>query len=259
MIDNKDLKYMGAAIVPLESFLRNLPLGLCLEDRLRLDAIVLSTDIIVRAYSDLQAVSVEVGKKVKQFQAENMAVVIGASWTIIDQLHACRQLLFQASRNNPGPLMRQFLAVSERASKLRNQMDHLKDNLGNLSNPKRNLGPLFGTISYLYSGWNDDGECHNITVGMGAIREKMNIFRIDAGGKNVHRPVDHFTFTAFDLTIEFGPALAALELLLDHTASSISDQFRNHLEKLEQEDLSKTVNFSNAGTGIITVLETFSM
>jgi hypothetical protein len=257
MTEKADTAYLGEPIVEADAFLRDLPIGVSLEDRLRLHAVVFASDIIVRAFSDLRDVTCAIGSQIKQYNNEHLVILISSCWAIVDQLHTCRQLLFQASRKKPGPLMKEFLDRSEHALYLRNQMDHLKDNIGNLARSQGRLGPLAGMLSYLYSVSDPGTECHSISVGSGALRQAMNFYKIDPSGKTVHRPVDHFEFTAFKRTLEICPALASLKHLLEHTSSDINQQYHLHLEQLERNDPKSTKNFSNAGIGIVTILETF--
>jgi hypothetical protein len=259
MIEKADMAYCGEPIVEADAFLRDLPIGVSLEDRLRLHAVVFASDIIVRAFNDLRDVTCAIGSQIKQYNNEHLVVLISSCWTIVDQLHTCRQFLFQASRKKPGPLMKEFLNRSEQVLPLRNKMDHLKDNIGNLARAQGKLGPLAGMLSYLYSGSDPGTECHSISVGTGALRQAMNFYKIDPSGKTVNRPVDHFEFTAFERTLEICPALASLKHLLEHTSNDISEQYRLHLEQLEQNDPQSTKNFSNAGIGLITILETFQI
>ena len=69
--------YIGAQLVSDESFLRRLPLGVVLESRLRMDAIVIACDILGQAYQDLFQLGLKIGSDLTSLSHSTRAAAIG--------------------------------------------------------------------------------------------------------------------------------------------------------------------------------------
>lgn len=203
--------YIGAQLVSDESFLRRLPLGVVLESRLRMDAIVIACDILGQAYRDLFHLSVKIGSDLSSLNHSARAAAIGLCWSIVDQLHAVRQLLTPPTEESVGPVTQRFLELSAPATSLRNKMDHLRSNLRNLADKKGNRFPLFGALSYVLSA--DDPETGGwlMTISSGASHGGEMYPAVNPAGRKYTTPVGLLQLNAFDLTFEFSPTFGALQ------------------------------------------------
>lgn len=203
--------YRGGALVSDDSYLRKLPVGLDPESRLRMDAIVVASDIVSQAYQELFRLGAEIGANLGKIGNPLRATFIGLAWSIVDQLHAIRQLLMPPRAKSAGPVTQRFLDAAAPATFLRNKMDHLKNNLLNLSAKKGERYPLFGAISYLLSNSDPESGGMLMTVSSGALHGGELFPAVNPLGRSFTTPVGLLQLHAFDLTFELSPAFAALQ------------------------------------------------
>lgn len=229
--------YVGAQLVPDDSYLRRLPVILESESRLRMDAIVIASDILSRAYQDLFRLGAEIGANPGAFGISSRATFIGLAWSIVDQLHAIRQLLTPPPATAVGPASQRFLDAAAPATFLRNKMDHLKSNLGNLSGKKGDRYPLFGAISYVLSDANPETGGLLMTVSSGALHGGEMFPAVNPLGRSYTTPVGLLQLHAFDSTFEFSPAFAALQDYISLVEVSVEKKMRAAAEAQAMEGL----------------------
>lgn len=148
-----EVPYSGEMIVPEDSFLRRIPQIVTAKQRVAMDAIVMAADILVVSYRRMREFAISQGPTVGQVDPLLIASIISECWTIVDQLHALRRLMVAADDPNAqhGPNFSRFYVLTEAATHMRNQMDHLDQKLGNFGAKKGLRHPLFGSLSYYYS------------------------------------------------------------------------------------------------------------
>lgn len=214
------MHYTGEALITEESFLRRLPAAV--EGRPRFDAIVVAADILTQAFRTLRGLAVETALDVNTVGHERRAIVMAQCWTIVDQLHAIRQLVTPPKGITPGPSTTAFLAASEVATHLRNKMDHLGGNIGNLSKRKGHRSPIFGSLTYFYSTENPltGGEIITIMAGPLSGQDWFPLVN-PLDYPYFFSPVDHFQLDAFDTTLKIGPALASLQNQLEKLTTGL--------------------------------------
>ena len=208
MGEEKTMRYCGGSIISGDSFLRQLPVCVDEVTRIQFDAIVIASDVISQAYGSVRSLLVQSGDSEECNEIER-AIIIGNIWTIIDQLHAIRYLIQIRSSDPIGPETLEFLELSRGASSLRNKMDHLRANIGNLSNKKGSRMPIFGVVSYIYS---TDPTLRNLTsvaVMAGSLHGDDSFPMINPANRAFCPPVDHFHLSAFGETFEVEPSLTA--------------------------------------------------
>lgn len=218
--------YLGAMLVSEDSYLRRLPVGLHPENRLRMDAIVVASDIVSQCYQDLSKLGAEIGATFGEIGPLQRAAFIGFAWSIVDQLHAVRQLVTPPRGIPAGPATQRFLDAAEPATLLRNKMDHLRNNLSNLSAKKGERYPLFGAISYVLSNTDPQSGGLLMTVSSGALHGGDLFPAVNPAGRSYSTPVGLLQLNAFDFTFEFSPALAALQDYLAITEVSAEKKMR---------------------------------
>lgn len=136
--------YAGEGLISDESYLRKLPVALAVEERLRYDAIVTAADIIAQSFGLLRQFTAQAKAEPENFNNGLRAFLLSLCWTIVDQLHAIRQLV---KTKRPGPLTLAFMEAAAPATLLRNAMDRLAGNLKNVSSSKGLKNPLVGSLS----------------------------------------------------------------------------------------------------------------
>lgn len=226
MTNGQTEHYLGAMLVSDDSYLRRLPVGLHPENRLRMDAIVVASDIVSQCYQDLSRLGAEIGATLGQIGYPQRAAFIGLAWSIVDQLHAVRQLVTPPTGTPAGPATQRFLDAAEPATLLRNKMDHLKNNLSNLSAKKGERYPLFGAISYVLSNPDPQSGGLLMTVSSGALHGGDLFPAVNPAGRSYSTPVGLLQLSAFYLTFEFSPALAALQDYLAITEAGTEKKMR---------------------------------
>jgi hypothetical protein len=112
-------------MLPDNSFLRRLPANLAPVNRIRLEALVFSSDALIHAYLSLCELAARVSDTDHSFTPRDRMALFSYAWMIVDQLHVLRQLIRAIVNDPPGPNQAKFLELSESAHLMRNRMDHL--------------------------------------------------------------------------------------------------------------------------------------
>ena len=108
-LDDDVHPYGGEKLVSDGSFLRRMPQVVPIKERMRLDAIVTAADIIEQSFNVLRTVTAEISTEIEKFGNIERAYIISQCWTLVDQLHAIRQLLETAHKKEPRPFTKHFL------------------------------------------------------------------------------------------------------------------------------------------------------
>lgn len=226
--DADNIPYHGQQIVAPDAFVRKLPQVVSVKQRLAWDALVMACDIMADAYRRIRNAAIARGLAFDGLEELEIAPSIGCCWMIIDQLHAVRQLMpFLANMNPPlGPLCQAFIDKSATTFAMRNKMDHLKDNIGNLSAMKGPRSPLFGSLSYFHISEAKNETGHSIVLYSGALIEETRVPIVNPAEKTFVVPVGLFKFSAFGLDLFFEPALSALHDWISAVTPDIEDQVR---------------------------------
>jgi hypothetical protein len=222
--------YAGEGLISDESYLRKLPVALTVEERMRYDAIVTAADIIAQSFGLLRQFTAQAKAEPENFNNGLRAFLLSLCWTIVDQLHAIRQLL---KTKKPGPLTLAFMEAAAPATLLRNAMDHLAGNLKNVSSAKGAKDPLFGSLSYFYApdaaSAAEGGDI--ITIMSGALHGRDALPMINPLGHSMTLPTGLFTLSAFGHQLEFGHVIAVLRELLSKMESSMEADIRTQIEE----------------------------
>lgn len=225
----KSTPYAGEGLIGDESYLRTLPRVLSVEERMRYDAIVTAADIIAQSFSTLQRLTGDAKAETGNFNYGLRAILLSLCWTIVDQLHAVRQLL---EPKRQGTLTTVFREAAATATLLRNGMDHLSERLKNISSSKGLKNPLFGSLSYFYAP--DAASAVNegkiITIMAGGLYGGDLLPLINPVGYSYTVPTCLFTLSAFGQDLELGHVIGTLRDLLRKTESSLETDIRKQVE-----------------------------
>lgn len=224
--NNQSVPYYGQSILPEDSFLRVLPHIVDNKTRISIDAIVMSCDIMTESFNRIREMSINRGLNGGDVDNRQIASIFGYCWAIVDQMHCVSQLVYTIHKKHSerGPLTRSMITHCEVATTMRNAMDHLKDNLGNLSERKGQRSPLFGSLSYFYAANLPDHSGNGVTLVSGSQVDELRFPLINPIERPFVLPVGLFDFTAFERTLQIEPALDALSRYVVAMGSDIEKQ-----------------------------------
>lgn len=132
------------------SFLRRLPATLNKEQKVRLDALVFSSDLLSYDLTALEVTLAKYGRTITDLTATDRHAVFLHAWSAVDQVHVICQLLRRLNEGR-GRTINEFIHDFSAATRMRNRMDHLDANARNLSEQRGFRPPLFGAISYFHA------------------------------------------------------------------------------------------------------------
>lgn len=190
------------------AYLRNLPRCIDLEERLRSEAIVTACDIIEFSFTELmRLLSPLIGRDVPDVsEAERIQSALHC-WSIVDQFYALRKLSKTISAKFGLTILDEFYPS---VSKMRNAMDHLNNNLGNVGRKKGPNHPLHGAILFA-CGLNKAGNPEYITFGLGSLHHDSNVSPvIDVYSPILVHGVSNITFAAFGAELNLSKLTSTL-------------------------------------------------
>jgi len=216
-------------MLPDNSFLRRLPANLAPVNRIRLEALVFSSDALIHAYLSLCELAARVSDTDHSFTPRDRMALFSYAWMIVDQLHVLRQLIRAIVNDPPGPNQAKFLELSESAHLMRNRMDHLAGLVKNLSAQKGPRAPLFGALTYflvepkhIQAGTNLATGGSFVTIASGSVPGATARFQLgNPMSRPIRPPVSQFVLTAFDWSLDIDAAMEALEVILTRTATDV--------------------------------------
>lgn len=249
--------YVGEQLVSDKSFLRRLPVALIAKERLRFDAIVTASDIVNQAFGSMRQFAIQAGANLDKFGNAGRAFMLSQCWTLVDQLHAIRQLIEPSGAGKAGPFSQALLDIAEPATLLRNKMDHLAKNLDNLSKLKGVRPPLFGSLSYFYSPDASPRGGNVITIMSGSLHGEDLMPCINPIGREIPLPAGLFTLSAFGHQLEFDLALASLRDWLETNEAKIEESLRHQIRSKfsSDDDYEKAMATLGGGLAFVLVME----
>jgi hypothetical protein len=223
-------------MLPNDAFLRRLPKTLNPRERLALEALVFSADSIDASYQSIISLTSALGEKIPEIQRIQRSLLFTFAWSIIDHLHVCRQLL--SSLGVKTKTAAKFVKETERATDLRNKMDHLKGNIDNLTKSKRPRPPLFGAITYIYISEATDGNAlmgGTVLISAGTWSHSLKMEMLNPAGRPLRLPVSGFQLEAFDKKVSIERAAHALRDLITDLNHTVEEVSRERLHNIAQE------------------------
>jgi hypothetical protein len=219
--------YVGQPIIGPESFLRRFPQIVAVKQRLAFDAMVMASDIVDLSYKNLRELAAEVGPDTSQVGPSGITRGIAACWSIVDQMHALAQIIrSEIGTSSVGPKTQKLLDSLATATRLRNKMDHLKDNLGNLATQRGPSCPLFGSLSYVFVIDTNTMSACAIALHSGALINEQVVPIVNPVDRQILLPAGLFQLTAFGITLEFEPVMLLLSQHFARQAAHFELQIR---------------------------------
>lgn len=210
-------RYQGDPIVEEDSFLASLPISLKPEISYWIGAIVYAADAIAISWQALINLTID-ARRLGRTRYER-ASMFNAAWCMVDSIHTARLAIKKLSKIiefDPPPSFTSFLKTSETASKLRNSMDHVLENSGNLANKNSYSSPLFGTLIYALRDAGEEDRPFTVfehsgpMVGGGVRSEYLKPDPVADGSP----ATSQFTLDAFDYRIDFTEVVEAFCLMI---------------------------------------------
>jgi hypothetical protein len=247
-------------IVPVNSRLRELPLFLDPEMRLRIDALVYAADAISINWHRMKSAAARVGAAVSEMDHYTRAEILSSAWSIVDELDAVRQLVGSLAPlgTKRGPHTAKLLETCEPVNFLRNRLRHLAQNLTNISNAKGRRNPMFGALSWLWCPDPESGKAHVLIMQSGALHGEVTMTVLNPAGKTFSPPADLFQLNAFDRVLELGVPIKAFADWLNASSTAwlqeLESKINEYVEKTG-EDPTKLWEHSAGGLTVAMAIE----
>ena len=226
--------------MPDEPSLRCLPKILETEQRMALDMVIYSIDLVEIAMMRLRYTAGHIISKYPEFDSD-LRVRRGMyldAWSLVNSVHDLRTILKAFPGTLRAPEISQFIKETEIASILRNKIDHLPGNLSNLSDQK-GASALFGGLSFVWIyEFKEGGEppkariCAVATGHFHREGERMNMadpFDI----KEI--PLDNFTLNAFKRTVNLSDMARKVAAFGKFLNEAVGTHIRQTVQEKAQE------------------------
>ena len=194
-------------VVPDEPSLRCLPKILMTEQRMAFDMAIYSIDLVEIAMARLRYTAGHMMSKYPEEIQGDLKTRRGMymdAWSLVNSVHDLRTVLMKFPGKFELPEIEAFIRETEVATHLRNGIDHLPANIGNLAK-KKSPSALFGGLSFIwaYECRPDGAPLHAriCVVATGHFhRENETVNVADPFSLN-ELPLGVFTLSAFDCKI----------------------------------------------------------
>lgn len=190
-----------------DAFLRRLPQILDSEQRIRLEALVFSADTIDVSYAAIVALTSKYAESITNITRTDRIRLFANVWTIVDQLHSCRQLC--SSLGFETQLIRSFTGAR---------------------------APLFGVLSYIVIP-DSDREIVGAEVKVsgggialiaaGTLSHAQSMGSVNPAGRMLSLPVSGFQFEAFDQLLKLDEAVEDTERVIGDLNKRIEEEIKD--------------------------------
>jgi hypothetical protein len=238
--------------LPKGAFIRALPFVVDETQRFRVDAMVLSADIIASAY--VQLIEVALRSKWEETQNEELRsghldiAMFQHAWSMVDQIYSLRLLLRSLSLS--GDEVDAFMSVTASAYILRNRADHLDQRIPNIATSKGSSRSLFGSLSYFVLGaavGEPEVDVFAVAQQADPIRpgERIAEFRIPG---EMRMPIGNFVLTAAGEELELDAAILKLGPVMTRTNERLEKSIRTQaLEKAVEHGIEQSKLLAHHG------------
>jgi hypothetical protein len=193
-------------IVPRNSWLRHLPSGLQRDGAVRFRTIVFACDLVEDAFERLRELAEYYGDTAPHQETWVHAAMLSPCWTIVQQVNILRRLLVSLIPYSRMSDVDAFRAKYEGLKDMRDDLEHLSEQVPNLVAKKDSSSPPFGALYYsvwnaasltkLENGLNEmSGRRVCICGGPVLLKQEVDLFP-DTASASVELPVSHYRFDA---------------------------------------------------------------
>ncbi len=248
------------------SFFKKIPHIISLEQRLILEGIGWAIQMISLSFERLKSAAAQVDATSGSYPTSIAPEMFSCCWSIVDQCHMLRKLLeriYATTQTKQAKFIEKFEAVTL----MRNDMDHLHQNIRNISAKKTPMPPVFGALSFCaitnddLSSVDHDGVpilkgCSVVTLTAGALTHPAHNFQVvSPTGRLLEVPVGAFQFMAFEHRIDLSELMSELSALVAHFDTVVKlEQEQQLREFARQNNLDEEKAISESGAAICAVI-----
>ena len=241
--------------LPKGSFIRALPFTVDETQRFRIDALVLSAEIVAAAYAQMVEMALRAKWENLQDEATRSGyldiAVLQHAWSIVDQLYGIRLLL--RSLEFTGDDVIAFLKASEPVFKFRNRMDHLNQRIPNIVASKDNSRSLFGSLSYFVLGaaiGEPQVDIFAVTQHAEPIRPGENVAKFIMPAE-MRMPIGNFVLCAAGELMDIDAAILTLGPVMKRTNEGFEKSIRTQVaEKAAEHGVPESELLTHFGGGL---------
>lgn len=240
------MTYQGEQILSDDDFLKRLPLSLDAAQRLTMEGLAHIADALAASYRVLYDLAHSwAATEDTILSSFDRARMFNSAWSIVDDIHAARQLFQRLVKKESA--IGGFRHSTQDFKRLRDKMDHLSDNVGNLVAAKGVRRPIFGALSFLYIGPEhlsskdgvkraEGGRSYMVTAGTVSGREVVQV--VTPAGQSLVAPIEDVTLGAFDIDVRLGAAIElfsrAIKSLSAETEVSCREALQRQFQTVEE-------------------------
>jgi hypothetical protein len=249
------------------SFFKRIPLVISLEQRLIWEGAGWAIQMISLSFERLKSAALQIDTTTASYPSSVAAEMFSCCWSIVDQCHMLRKLL-ERVYSNTETKQAKFIEKFEVVTLMRNAMDHLHQNIKNVSAKKTPVPPVFGALSFCLvrdddlSSFDHDGApilkgCKVVTMTAGALTHPVHNFGVvSPAGRIIEVPVGDFQFMAFEYRVAISDLMADLSSLVAHFDSIVkSDQEQQLREFAQSNSLDEDRVLSECGGAFCAVVQ----
>ncbi|HXM64942.1 MAG TPA: hypothetical protein VN950_29030 [Terriglobales bacterium] len=243
-------------IVPEDCFLRKLPAGLSLVQRMKFDALRVAASMVGLANFRLISLALQVCREEQlKPSATSMAALQLDAWSIISHCHTIRGILKSLEFNTPEIVA--FLSGTQQVSEVRDAQQHYQDQFPNRSNKKKKTTPLYGALAWTYAKDPPPiAGLYLVTIWSGAMLEpKLSVNVPNPCGQQLRLPIGNIHLQAFDYDIDLQTLTDDVSFLIQHFNTRVAELIREELDKIaETNNLDKAKVHANAAADMFLAL-----
>jgi hypothetical protein len=243
-------------VVPNDCFLRKLPVGLSLVQRMQFDALRIAADMIGLANWRLVNTALHICRE-EQLRptGASMSALLLDAWSIITHCHTIRGILGSLKFNTAE--ISSFLAETRTVSEIRDAQQHYQSQFPNRAQKKTKTAPLYGALRWTYA--RDSlplTGLYLVTCWSGAtIERKLEVAIPNPAGQDLRVPIGRLHLQAFDYDIDLQQITDWVSSLVHHFNTYVADLVRQGLDKLaEEKKVDKAKLQANAGADLFLAL-----
>lgn len=224
-------------LLPTGSYLRRLPACLDVHQRLYLQALVHSADVLEAAYRRACLLGLDLpNENARVDRAPEMFIL---AWSMIDHLQITRRILAAILPSDPGGAHEQFMTVSQGADSIRSrQSEKLSDLSGaHIASLSSDDTHFFGELRYLVpSTVKEQNDKYIVTHGRtvllssGPLYDGQDMDLLSPTSELHDQPIHGLTLRAFGYEVSFKRSLSALRHLLLVMGLRIEEQLNSVLQ-----------------------------
>lgn len=236
-----------------------------------MDACGVSLDAVDRAMRRMRAAAAQIEVPGGKTPDVVRSALFGDAWSIVDQAHMLRSLLHELSTEINVPAFREFAAVSEAATTLRNKMNHLHNNIANLA-AKKGGQPLHGALSFCVHRLSEAGErkvasgagidqpsdlapSYIVTLTLGPMLQKNHTFwPANPAGRKIEFPIGCFQLHAFDIVLDLSAIARAAKQVFQAFETDVAKACMELIQSAAKNEEEAKKLLAPQATGITLVM-----